>query len=56
VHRGLADCSQQAHEAASAGRDVRGIEAETGQLAAQLWHLTDVELKEIIEALASPEA
>lgn len=62
THRQLAALSQQAHEATAVGacpersrRDtarVREIEAEIDELAAQLWGLTEAELREIQESLA----
>ena len=54
THRALSDLSQQAHAATSAGdaARVKEIEAEVDLLAAQLWGLTDAELKEIQESLA----
>jgi len=54
LHRQLAVLSEQAHEA-TAARDaarVQEIEAETDRLAAELWGLTEVELREIQESLA----
>lgn len=54
VHHRLAQLSQQAH-AATAANDVgkvAQIEAEIDHLAAQMWGLTDAELKEIQESLA----
>jgi hypothetical protein len=54
VHRHLAALSQQAHAATSAGdaARVREIEGEIDRLAAQLWGLTDAELREIQQSLA----
>jgi hypothetical protein len=54
VHLRLADLSQQAHAATAAGDTARvqTIEAEIDRLAAQLWGLTDAELREIQESLA----
>ena len=48
-HPPLAALSQAAHEATAAGdtERVREIEAEIDRLAAQLWGLTDGELREI---------
>ena len=53
IHRQLAALSQQAHEATAAGDTarVRKIEAEIDRLAAQLWGLTEAELREIQESL-----
>jgi SAM-dependent methyltransferase len=53
THRQLAALSQQAHEATAAGdaARVREIEAEIDRLAAQLWGLTEAELREIQESL-----
>jgi SAM-dependent methyltransferase len=53
THRALSDLSQQAHAATCAGDTarVKEIEAEVDRLAAQLWGLTDAELKEIQESL-----
>jgi len=53
IHRQLAALSQQAHEATTAGDTarVREIEAEIDRLAAQLWGLTEAELREIQESL-----
>lgn len=54
LHLLLADLSRQAHAATAAGdaARVREIEAEVDRLAAQLWGLTDAELREIQESLA----
>ncbi|HBY98372.1 MAG TPA: hypothetical protein DEP84_31260 [Chloroflexi bacterium] len=54
THPQLADLSQQAHAATATGdaARVRDIEAEIDRLAAQLWGLTEAELKEIQESLA----
>ncbi len=54
VHCQLAALSQQAHAAAAAGDTaaVQAIEAEIDRLAAQLWGLTEAELREIQESLA----
>ena len=53
VHQKLSAFSQQAHAAAIAGdaAQVQVIEGEINLLAAQLWGLTDEELKEIQESL-----
>ncbi|MCS7183709.1 MAG: hypothetical protein NZ869_11455, partial [Thermoanaerobaculum sp.] len=53
VHRRLAELSQAAHEAARQGDEERlqAIEAEIDLMAAQLWGLTDEELKEIQRSL-----
>jgi len=53
THRQLAILSQQAHEATAAGDTarVREIEAEINRLAAELWGLTEGELREIQESL-----
>jgi len=53
VHRRLAELSKQAHEAAKAGdeRRLRQIEAEIDREAANLWGLTDEELREIQQSL-----
>ena len=53
IHRQLAALSQQAHEATAAGDTarVREIETEIDRLAAQLWGLTEAELREIQESL-----
>jgi len=53
THRQLAVLSQQAHEATAVGEvaRVREIEAEIDTLAAQLWGLTEAELREIQESL-----
>jgi hypothetical protein len=53
IHNQLAAFSQQAHEA-TAGDDtaqVQAIEAAIDQLAAQLWGLTDAELRDIQASL-----
>jgi|TARA_Y100000310_G_scaffold313033_1_gene360935 hypothetical protein len=52
-HTRLATLSQQAHAATAAGDTdtVKEIEAEIDRLAAQLWGLTDEELREIQESL-----
>jgi len=49
----LAALSQQAHEATAAGDAVRvrEIEVEIDRLAAELWGLTEEELREIQESL-----
>ncbi len=54
VHGALATLSQQAHAATAAGdaAQVEAIEAEIDRLAAQLWGLTEEELKEIQRNLA----
>jgi hypothetical protein len=54
VHRRLAALSEGAHEAAKAGeeRRLRQIEAEIDHEAANLWGLTDEELREIQRSLA----
>ncbi|MBC8492816.1 MAG: N-6 DNA methylase, partial [Chloroflexi bacterium] len=53
THHQLAALSQQAHQATAAGDTarVREIEAEIDVLAAQLWELTEAELREIQESL-----
>jgi len=53
THCQLAALSQQAHEATAAGdaARVREIEAEIDRLAAELWGLTEEELREIQESL-----
>ena len=53
THRQLAALSQQAHEATAAGDTarVREIEAEIDGLTAELWGLTERELREIQESL-----
>jgi len=54
VHLRLAELSEQAHEAAKVGdeRRLQGIEAEIDHWAAQLWNLSDDELREIQQSLA----
>ncbi|MBI2876275.1 MAG: hypothetical protein HYY20_05280 [Candidatus Tectomicrobia bacterium] len=54
IHRQLSALSQQAHQATAAGDTARVqvIEAESDQLAAQLWGLMKEELREIQESLA----
>jgi hypothetical protein len=54
IHVQLARLSASAHTATAAGKTdkVQQIEAEIDQLAAQVWGLTGVELKEIHESLA----
>lgn len=54
VHCRLSALSQEAHAAAGAGDDdrVREIEAQIDALAAQLWGLTEEELREIQRSLA----
>lgn len=49
VHGALATLSQRAHAATAAGdaAQVQAIEAEVDRLAAQLWGLTEEELREI---------
>jgi len=53
THRQLSALSQQAHEATVAGDTarVREIEAEIDRLTAELWGLTEEELREIQESL-----
>ena len=53
AHCQLAALSQQAHEATAAGDTARvgEIEAEIDRLAAELWGLTEEELREIRESL-----
>ncbi|HBY94687.1 MAG TPA: hypothetical protein DEP84_12125 [Chloroflexi bacterium] len=54
LHCQLAALSERAHEATAAGdtTQVQAIEGEIDRLAAQLWGLTDEELREIQESLA----
>ena len=54
AHRRLALLSKEAHEATAAGdlTRVQEIETEIDQLAAELWGLTEAELREIQESLA----
>ena len=54
THLALSSLSQQAHAATATGdaARVRAIEAEIDRLAAQLWGLTEAELREIQESLA----
>jgi len=54
THRRLAKLSQQAHQATADGdtEQVQEIETEIDEMAAQVWGLTDAELKEIQESLA----
>lgn len=54
IHLQLANYSQQAHAATTAGDTARveEIEAEIDQLSKQLWGLTSAELREIQESLA----
>jgi hypothetical protein len=54
LHRSLGELSLEAHSAAVAGdaERVAGIEAQIDDLAAQLWGLTDKELKDIQDSLA----
>jgi hypothetical protein len=54
IHRKLSNLSQQAHTATVAGEIARvhEIEVEIDRLAAQVWGLTDEELREIQESLA----
>ncbi len=53
VHRRLAELSQAAHEAARRGNtaELARIEAEIDRQAAQLWGLTEAELREIQQSL-----
>jgi len=53
LHRGLAELSERAHEAARLDKqkELRKIEAEIDNLAAQLWELTPEELREIQKSL-----
>ncbi len=57
IHRRLAELSEQAHDAAQRGdeRAVRRIEAEIDRQAAQLWGLTEAELREIQVSLRELE-
>jgi SAM-dependent methyltransferase len=57
VHRRLVELSEAAHAAAQAGDEKRlqGIEAEIDRQAAQLWDLTDAELREIQQSLRELE-
>lgn len=57
THRRLAKLSQQAHQATADGdtERVQEIETEIDEMAAQVWGLTDRELKEIQESLAELE-
>jgi hypothetical protein len=57
VHRRLSELSQEAHEAAKAGDESRlhEIEAEIDRWAAELWGLSDEELREVQESLAELE-
>lgn len=54
LHRDLASCSLRAHRFVQQGRtdEVAAVEAEIDQLAAQLWGLSDTELKDIQDSLA----
>ena len=54
THLALSSLSQQAHAATATGDAARvwAIEAEIDRLAAQLWGLTEAELREIQESLA----
>ncbi|MBI2918051.1 MAG: N-6 DNA methylase [Chloroflexi bacterium] len=58
IHRELVALSQQAHQAAAEGdqETVAAIERRIDQLAADLWGLTNDELKEIQESLAELKA
>ncbi len=58
VHRRMSGLSQQAHQAVASGAidSVASIEAEIDELAAQLWGLTDKELKDIQDSLADLRA
>lgn len=53
LHRGLAELSERAHKAAKRDKqkELRKIEAEIDNLAAQLWELTPEELREIQKSL-----
>jgi hypothetical protein len=57
VHKTLADLSRRCHEAAAKGLTdtVTQLEAEIDRAAAQLWGITDKELKAIQEALREME-
>ncbi len=54
IHLSLANLSKQAHSLAQQGNDDRllAIEDKIDQLAAQVWGITEAELKEIQESLA----
>lgn len=54
THVQLAALSQQAHAAAATddAPRIKAIESEIDRLAAQLWGLSDAELREIQESLA----
>ena len=58
MHLRLAVLSEQAHEAAKIGDELRlrEIEAEIDLWAAKLWGLSDEELREIQESLAELSA
>ncbi|MEN3027394.1 MAG: DUF559 domain-containing protein [Chlorobiota bacterium] len=58
LHRRLAELSQAAHKAAGEGDTARlqQLEAEIDQQAAQLWGLTDAELREIQTSLQELES
>jgi hypothetical protein len=58
VHRRLAELSEQAHKVAKAGdkAQLRQIEAEIDWQAAQLWELSQDELREIKVSLAELKA
>ena len=51
LHRDLARLSKQCHEKAAIGIDVRDLEEQIDNLAAELWGLTKQELKDIKESL-----
>jgi len=54
IHRKLAELSKRAHKLAEEGREeeLRAIEKEIDKLVAQLYGITDEELKEVYKALA----
>jgi len=57
LHRQLSKLSKEAHEAAKAGDEnkLREIESEIDRAAAQLWGITDEELREIQQSLLELE-
>jgi len=51
THRELSKLSQRCHEKTAVGIDVTDLEAQIDELAAELWGLTQDELKEIQDSL-----
>jgi hypothetical protein len=55
THRELAQLSKLCHQKVAAGIDVNDLEEQIDQLAAELWGLTQAELKDIKDSLEQTE-